>query len=123
VEFNLTLGAGRHAGSDAHPETRYKTAAVELGVTGNTVSFSVRRIYEKLQVHSNSVAMAGIFNLFPSVYLHRLSVLWLISQRIVGSLLPFHCLSLLPQRCESFRPQRCEDSLFMLGEDGSVPHA
>jgi DNA-binding NarL/FixJ family response regulator len=36
----------------------YKTAAVELGVSVNTVSFHVRRIYEKLQVHSKSEAVA-----------------------------------------------------------------
>ncbi len=36
----------------------YKTAAVELGVTVNTVSFHVRRIYDKLQVHSKSEAVA-----------------------------------------------------------------
>jgi len=36
----------------------YKTAAVELGVTVNTVSFHVRHIYEKLQVHSRSQAVA-----------------------------------------------------------------
>jgi DNA-binding NarL/FixJ family response regulator len=36
----------------------YKTAAVELGVTVNTISFHVRHIYEKLQVHSRSQAVA-----------------------------------------------------------------
>jgi DNA-binding CsgD family transcriptional regulator len=36
----------------------YKTAAMELGVSVNTVSFHVRRIYEKLQVHSKSEAVA-----------------------------------------------------------------
>lgn len=36
----------------------YKTAAKELGVTGNTISFHMRRIYEKLQVHSKSEAVA-----------------------------------------------------------------
>lgn len=36
----------------------YKTAAVELGVSVNTVSFHMRRIYEKLQVHSKSEAVA-----------------------------------------------------------------
>jgi DNA-binding NarL/FixJ family response regulator len=36
----------------------YKTAAVELGVSINTVSFHMRRIYEKLQVHSKSEAVA-----------------------------------------------------------------
>ncbi len=36
----------------------YKTAAVELNVSINTVSFHMRRIYEKLQVHSKSEAVA-----------------------------------------------------------------
>jgi DNA-binding NarL/FixJ family response regulator len=36
----------------------YKTAATELGVTVNTVSFHLKRIYEKLQVHSKSEAVA-----------------------------------------------------------------
>ena len=36
----------------------YKTAATELGVTVNTVSFHLKKIYEKLQVHSKSEAVA-----------------------------------------------------------------
>jgi DNA-binding NarL/FixJ family response regulator len=36
----------------------YKTAADALGVTVNTISFHMRRIYEKLQVHSKSEAVA-----------------------------------------------------------------
>jgi DNA-binding NarL/FixJ family response regulator len=36
----------------------YKTAAAALGVSVNTVSFHVRHIYEKLQVHSKSEAVA-----------------------------------------------------------------
>lgn len=36
----------------------YKTAAVELGVSVNTVSFHMRRIYEKLHVHTKSEAVA-----------------------------------------------------------------
>ncbi len=36
----------------------YKTAAAELGVTVNTISFHLKKIYEKLQVHSKSEAVA-----------------------------------------------------------------
>ena len=36
----------------------YKTAAAELGVTVHTISFHLRSIYEKLQVHSKSQAVA-----------------------------------------------------------------
>ena len=36
----------------------YKTAGVHLGVTPHTVSFHLRRIYEKLQVHTKSEAVA-----------------------------------------------------------------
>jgi DNA-binding NarL/FixJ family response regulator len=36
----------------------YKTAAAELGVTVHTVSFHLRSIYSKLQVHSKSEAVA-----------------------------------------------------------------
>jgi DNA-binding NarL/FixJ family response regulator len=39
----------------------YKTASVELGVSINTISFHMRRIYEKLQVHSKSEAVAKAF--------------------------------------------------------------
>ncbi len=42
------LGEGHH----------YKTAADELGITVNTVSSHMRHIYEKLQVHSKSEAVA-----------------------------------------------------------------
>jgi DNA-binding NarL/FixJ family response regulator len=36
----------------------YKTAGAELDVSVNTISFHMRRIYEKLQVHSKSEAVA-----------------------------------------------------------------
>jgi DNA-binding NarL/FixJ family response regulator len=36
----------------------YKSAAAELGVTVHTVSFHLRSIYDKLQVHSKSEAVA-----------------------------------------------------------------
>lgn len=36
----------------------YKTAAAELKVTVNTISFHLKNIYEKLQVHSKSEAVA-----------------------------------------------------------------
>jgi DNA-binding NarL/FixJ family response regulator len=36
----------------------YKTAAVELSVSINTISFHMRRIYEKLHVHTKSEAVA-----------------------------------------------------------------
>ena len=36
----------------------YTTAAVELGVSVNTVAFHMKRIYEKLHVHSKSEAVA-----------------------------------------------------------------
>jgi DNA-binding CsgD family transcriptional regulator len=35
----------------------YKTAAKELSVTVHTISFHLRSIYEKLQVHSKSAAV------------------------------------------------------------------
>lgn len=36
----------------------YRTAAVELGVSVNTVAFHMKQIYEKLHVHSKSEAVA-----------------------------------------------------------------
>lgn len=38
----------------------YKTAAAELGVSVNTVSFHMRKVYDKLQVHSKSEAVAKV---------------------------------------------------------------
>ena len=37
---------------------RYKSAARELGVTVHTIAFHVQNIYNKLQVHSKSEAVA-----------------------------------------------------------------
>jgi DNA-binding NarL/FixJ family response regulator len=36
----------------------YKTAADRLGITTNTVSFHLKNIYQKLQVHSKTEAVA-----------------------------------------------------------------
>jgi DNA-binding CsgD family transcriptional regulator len=36
----------------------FKTAAAEVGGSANTVAWYMRRIYEKLQVHSKSEAVA-----------------------------------------------------------------
>ena len=36
----------------------FKTAAEEEGVSVNTIAWHMRRIYEKLQVHSKSEAVA-----------------------------------------------------------------
>lgn len=36
----------------------YKTAAFELGISVNTISFHLKNIYQKLQVHSKSEAVA-----------------------------------------------------------------
>ena len=41
--------------ADGH---NYRTAAGELGVSVNTVSFHMKSVYEKLQVHSKSEAVA-----------------------------------------------------------------
>jgi len=36
----------------------YKSAATEVGVSVTTVAFHIRNIYDKLQVHSKSEAVA-----------------------------------------------------------------
>jgi DNA-binding NarL/FixJ family response regulator len=41
----------------------YKTAAAELKVSVNTISFHIRHIYEKLQVHSKSEAVSKALRL------------------------------------------------------------
>jgi DNA-binding NarL/FixJ family response regulator len=41
--------------TDGH---NYKTAAAELGITVHTVSFHLRQVYSKLQVHSKTEAVA-----------------------------------------------------------------
>lgn len=57
VEYNLTPHETRLLKMlvDGH---NYKTAAAELGLSVNTISFHMRHIYEKLQVHSKSEAVA-----------------------------------------------------------------
>jgi DNA-binding NarL/FixJ family response regulator len=39
----------------------YRLAAVELGVTVNTIAFHVKQIYNRLQVHSKAEAIAKAF--------------------------------------------------------------
>jgi DNA-binding CsgD family transcriptional regulator len=62
------IGAGEYASPQLQPhEVRvltlladghtYKTAAAELRVTTHTISFHLRRVYEKLEVHSKSEAI------------------------------------------------------------------
>jgi DNA-binding NarL/FixJ family response regulator len=56
-ECNLTPHEIRLLGllADGH---NYKTAAAELGVSVNTISFHMKQIYDKLHVHSKSEAVA-----------------------------------------------------------------
>jgi DNA-binding NarL/FixJ family response regulator len=60
AEYNLTAHEVRLLKllSEGH---RYRTAAVELGVSAHTVSFHLRSIYDKLQVHSKSEAVSKAF--------------------------------------------------------------
>ena len=57
ADYHLTPHEQRLLGMlvDGH---NYKTAADELGVSVNTVSFHMKHVYEKLQVHSKSEAVA-----------------------------------------------------------------
>jgi DNA-binding NarL/FixJ family response regulator len=57
VDYNLTPHELRLLKLlvDGH---NYKSAATELGVTFNTIAFHVQNIYQKLQVHSKSEAVA-----------------------------------------------------------------
>jgi DNA-binding NarL/FixJ family response regulator len=57
VDYDLTPHEERVLKMLVEGHTR-KTAAVELGVSSHTVSFHLRSIYEKLQVHSKSEAVA-----------------------------------------------------------------
>ena len=41
----------------------YKTAAAKLGISVHGISFHMRNIYEKLQVHSKSEAVAKALRL------------------------------------------------------------
>jgi DNA-binding NarL/FixJ family response regulator len=57
ADYHLTPHETRllHLLVDGH---NYKTAAAEVGVSVTTVAFHMRNIYDKLQVHSNSEAVA-----------------------------------------------------------------
>ena len=57
VDYNLTPHESRLLKMlvEGH---NYKTAAAELGLSVNTISFHMRNIYDKLQVHSKSEAVA-----------------------------------------------------------------
>ena len=57
VDYNLTPHEERILKMFVGGHTK-KTAAVELGVSFHTVSFHLRNIFEKLQVHSKSEAVA-----------------------------------------------------------------
>lgn len=57
VDYNLTPHEERLLKMMVDGHTK-KTAAADLGVTVNTISFHLKNIYEKLQVHSKSEAVA-----------------------------------------------------------------
>lgn len=48
----------QHQELPSKPVLNYKTAAVELSVSVNTISFDMRRIYDKLHAHTKSEAVA-----------------------------------------------------------------
>ena len=59
ADYNLTPHETRllHLLVEGH---NFKSAAAEFGVTTHAISFHMRRIYEKLQVHSKSEAVAKV---------------------------------------------------------------
>jgi DNA-binding NarL/FixJ family response regulator len=57
VDYDLTPHEERLLKMMVDGHTK-KTAAEEIGVSVNTVSFHLKRVYEKLQVHSKSEAVA-----------------------------------------------------------------
>jgi len=69
ISLFRTVRPPQHVGYDLTPHElrllkllveghNYKSAAAELGVTFHTIAFHVQNIYEKLQVHSKSEAVA-----------------------------------------------------------------
>jgi DNA-binding NarL/FixJ family response regulator len=72
IELFRTIRPPEHADYDLTPhESRllkmlveghtYKSAAAELGVAFSTIAFHMQNIYQKLQVHSKSEAVAKAF--------------------------------------------------------------
>ena len=57
VDYRLTPHEARLLKLQVEGHT-YKTAAVELDVSLNTIRFHMKKIYEKLHVHSKSEAVA-----------------------------------------------------------------
>ena len=69
ISIFRTVRPPQHAGYDLTPHElrllkllveghNYKSAAAELGVSFHTIAFHIQNIYEKLQVHSKSEAVA-----------------------------------------------------------------